>query len=279
MPMTPNPSPGPMPCPDLHIYYLAGRPHPEPEPGDHFIGNWQEEGFSFLFFTQPCHEAVDDLLAAQPHLTLLDKYHMTYEQWQGGDVRPFSAGRFLISPPWEPAPSAGTAIGIELDPGVVFGNGMHPTTRHCLEAIGRVFDSGPVRSALDLGTGTGLLALAAAKLGCPRTLAVDNNRLAAKTALDNVRRNGLADSVLVVQGRAEDWIDGPGDLLIANIHHEVMQRLIDADGFGAKKWFVLSGLLRDQARQTADRLAGKPVRIVKKWEHEGIWHTFLGKIR
>jgi ribosomal protein L11 methyltransferase len=277
--MTPQPSRGPAPCPDLHIYYLSGRPSPEPEPDAHFIGNWQEEDFAFLFFTRPAPRAVARLLAAQPHLTLLDKYHMTYEQWQGGPLRPLRAGRFRVSPPWDPASPEDPAIDIRLDPGVVFGNGMHPTTRHCLEAIDQVFDAGPVASAVDLGTGTGLLALAAAKRGCPRTLAVDSNRLAARTAWANVRRNGLDHRVLVVQGRAEDWIDGPGALLIANIHHEVMQRLIGAEGFAAKQWFVLSGLLRHQAEQTADRLAGKPVRIVRRWEHDGVWHTFLGKAR
>jgi ribosomal protein L11 methyltransferase len=246
--------------------------------GPFFLGNWREEGFSFLFFSRPCDKTVHQFISEQPHLTLLDKYHMTYEQWQGGRVTAFRAGRFLISPPWEKADLSGDTIAIVLDPGVVFGTGTHPTTRDCLEALSFLAREEAIRSVADLGTGTGLLALAAAKLGSRQTLAVDVNYLAAKTAGENIRLNGLAHRVLVIQGRAEDWVHSPVDLLIANIHYDVMKDLIDTAGFYRKKWFVLSGLLRSQAGDISRKLSARPVKLIKKWEQEGIWHTFLGKI-
>ena len=263
----------------LHIYYLEGRADTvQSRLGAYFIGNWQEDGFSFLFFSRPCDGTVTRLLKSQPHLTLIDKYHMTYEQWQGGKVAPFSAGGFFIAPPWEQSGAPDGKIHVVLDPGVVFGTGTHPTTRNCLEALELVFQEGHIDSTVDLGTGTGVLALAAARMGCRRNLAVDFNFLAAKTAGKNVCLNALNNNVLVIQGRAEDWIHCSSDLLIANIHHDVMRNLIVSKGFFTKKWFILSGLLRSQAREVADRLAGQNVHIMKKWEHEGIWHTFLGKI-
>ena len=267
------------PYEDLHIYYLKGRLEPESGMfGRHFLGNWHEDGFSFLFFSKPCDESVKRVLNAQPHLTLIDKYHMKYEQWQGGKVTAFRAGRFFITPPWEKADISADLIHIVLDPGVVFGTGTHPTTRDCLDALASLFKAERITSAVDLGTGTGMLALAAARIGCGRNLAVDFNFLAAKTAERNVQLNGLADSILVIQGRAEDWIHYPADLLMANIHYDVMKDLIDSHGLYNKKWFILSGLLRSQARDVVHRLTGKPVEILKKWESDGIWHTFLGKI-
>ena len=170
-------------------------------------------------------------------------------------------------------------IPLLLDPGVVFGNGTHPTTRDCLEALELAFRVRGVETVLDLGTGTGLLALAAGKLGCRRCLALDFNHLAARTAYDNVRLNGLEKTVLVCQGRAEEHISTPADLLVANIHFDVMRRLVHSDGFLSKKAFILSGLLRSEARQVADDLSRMPLEIIQRWERDDIWHTFYGERR
>ncbi len=96
--------------------------------------------------------------------------------------------------------------------------------------------------------------------------------------MKNVRLNRMQDTVLVIQGLAEDFIDSPYDLVIANIHYDVMKQLVDAQGFLDKKWFILSGLLRTQAKDIAYRLSRHHVQIIKKWEQNGIWHTFLGRI-
>ncbi|MBL7180910.1 MAG: 50S ribosomal protein L11 methyltransferase [Desulfobacterales bacterium] len=271
------------PYKDLFIYYLHGQVVPDQNLFDpDFIGCWPEDEFSFLFFSRPARAKVEKLLNSQPRLTLLDEFQMTYDQWQGGRLAPFRVGRFHIAPPWQ-MPWNNQEISQEelpivLDPGVVFGTGTHPTTCSCLEALELVFGRAKIVSALDLGTGTGLLALAASRLGSPKTLAVDLNFLAVNTAIKNVRLNRLQDSVLVVQGRAEDFIDSPSDLVIANIHYEVMKHLIQAQGFCAKKWFILSGLLRTQAKDIASSLSRHPFQIIKKWEQDGIWHTFFGKI-
>ncbi len=263
---------------DLYIYYLEGRLPPRAViPDNTFIGNWEEEGFSFLFFRSPAEKTVNHLVSTYPSLQLLDSYHMTYAQWQGGQLEPVQIGRFLLRPPWiNPTPKSGT-IEIVLDPGVVFGTGTHPTTRDCLEAIDRVCAGEKVPRMLDLGTGTGVLALAAIKLGCRQAVAVDFNFLAAGTTLENVRLNNLDRQILVINGRAEDTIEYPADLLVANIHFAVMRQLVRTAGFLDKKWFVLSGLLRSEAKSISDYLANRPVTIVKRWNRDGIWHTFLGK--
>ncbi len=270
-------------CPyhDLYIYQLGGRLSSQKEIQDKgFIGNWEEDDFSFLFFSEPAQQKIKKLIRNQPQLAYIDCYHLAYEQWQGTVLTAFDHGCFRIVPPWQ-----GNAVGAQgklpiiLDPGIVFGTGTHPTTRDCLEAVELACREKLPAVVLDLGTGTGLLALAAAHLGCKFTLAVDLNMLAAKTAEKNVRLNRLEKRVGVVQGFAEDFIDRPADLLIANIHYAVMQKLIAARGFKKKKRFVLSGLLRSEAKQVRIELERLSAKVFKSWTHEGIWHTFYGEMR
>ena len=265
---------------DLHIYYLKGRVRHHPVmDGSSFIGNWQEEEDAFLFFKSTAGHLVASILKHQPQLTLVDRYEMTYEQWQGGMPEPYRAGGLEVIPPWHdraPKPVVGGKT-ILLDPGVVFGTGTHPTTLDCLTAVQSAFKNQPIGQVMDLGTGTGLLALAAARLGAGRVVAVDLNGLAATTARRNVRFNDLDDTILVVQGDAKNFMDLPCDLMVSNIHYEVMRHLVDAPGFRNQKQFILSGLLRSQARDIEYRLRRSSARILHKWDQNGIWYTFFGE--
>ena len=265
---------------DLFIYYLKGRL--KTASGifqNNFLGNWQEDDDSFLFFSSPASRQVQNLLFQQRQLSYVDSYEMSYDQWLGEVFDTFDHGRFRITPIWESGKgqSGDEKLEILLDPGLVFGTGTHPTTRDCLEALEAAACSKEFKTVLDLGTGTGLLSLAAARLGSRRVVAVDLNLLATRTAVRNVKRNQLQDRLVVVQGNAEDLIDYPADLVIANIHYDVMRHLINADGFVEKRRFILSGLLRSEAKDVANRLARHPVKILKQWTRDDIWHTFYGK--
>ena len=169
-------------------------------------------------------------------MTLVDEYHFSYEQWQGGAVSPVKVGDLVIAPPWEDIPCGTGKRKIVLDPGVVFGNGLHPTTRDCLRALNHLRHGSRFAGVLDFGTGSGVLALAAAAWGASRVLAVDLNPLCVKTARNNVNLNGLEDRVVVKEGRAEDFSDEPADLVVANIHYEVMKHLLTSGCFREKKW-------------------------------------------
>lgn len=261
----------------LHIYYLEGKiPAQVTVSGSGFLGNWQEDQFSFLFFTHPAEEKVKALLDNVPQLTLLDHYEMSYGEWQGGRIESMQIGQFVFSPPWEKPPLQDDILAIQLDPGVVFGNGLHPTTRDCLAAIEQVFSLATIKRMVDLGTGTGMLALAAAKIGCPQVIAVDFNYLAARTTLDNVKANDMQENILVVNGQAQDFIDLPTNLLVANIHYDVMHDLIRSRGFFTPKWFILSGLLRSEAKAVVEHLQTRPVKLLRQWDNSGVWHTLLG---
>lgn len=265
------------PYKDLHIYYFKGRLPPDAIKGDEtFIGNWEEEEDSFLFFRQSADQQIQMVIEQYPHLVLSDQFEMTYEQWQGGTLAPIRIKNLRVIPAWHTDTDDADTGTLLLDPGVVFGAGTHPTTRDCLAAIQSASDSQPIGDVVDLGTGTGLLALAAARCGARRCIAVDLNRLAVETAMENVRLNKMTDRIAVVQGNAKNFMDLSCDLVISNIHYDVMRHIVAAPGFRLTKQFVLSGLLRSQAREIENRLLQGGAKILKMWERDGIWYTFHG---
>ena len=266
---------------DLYIYYLEGSLKREEEShlGLTFLGNWAEEDSSFLFFTQPSKDLVQRIIDKDKRLRLIDEFHFTYEEWLGGKVIPRKVSRFLIVPPWEDRQQNDRELKILLNPGVVFGTSLHPTTRDSLLALLEISDKLASYRVLDLGTGTGILAIGAALLGAEKILAVDNNPLAVKTAALNVKLNGLEEQIEVREGLAEDIIDLPSDLLIANIHYDIILKLIKEEEFIKKKYFILSGLMRSQARNIKMELSRYPVEIIHEWDNDMVWHTILGTVK
>jgi ribosomal protein L11 methyltransferase len=84
--------------------------------------------------------------------------------------------------------------------------------------------------------------------------------------------------ILVTQGDAEKYMDFTSDLVVSNIHYDVMKNLIFCPGFVKKKRFVLSGLMRTEAARIESALAALPVEIIHRWDQNGVWHTFYGAI-
>ena len=268
------------PFKDLFIYYIEGRLKSSVSINqDGFIGNWEEDGYSFLFYEKPSLDKVEALLDKETHLKLIDDYEMTWEDWLGGKVKAFSAGCFHIVPPWEKdAVIENDRHILYLHPGVVFGTGTHPTTSDCLRAVEWAAKVSLIKTAVDLGAGTGILSLAAAKLGISKVLAVDLNLLAVKTAKINIDINRLERNVIAVQGDALTFISHEADLLIANIHYDIMKRLVADEGFLAKKIFILSGLLRSEAKIVIGMLKSMPVAIDDIRETDGVWYTISGRV-
>jgi ribosomal protein L11 methyltransferase len=262
---------------DLHIYLIKGLVSHEEEAtlGQSFLGNWVEEDTCFLFFSEPSASLVSEVLARHPELNLLENYHFSYEEWQGAFSEPLRIDRFLIVPPWVDAAEEPTETRILLDPGLVFGTGLHASTRDSLKALSYVHSRVAVKRVLDLGTGTGVLALASALLGAQEVLAVDLNPLCVKTAIKNVEWNHLESRIEVKEGRAEDFAEVQADLVLANIHWDVLKSLLAKEGFRKNPWIVLSGLMRSHARDLETDLARYGLRIVKAWEDEATWYTML----
>jgi ribosomal protein L11 methyltransferase len=265
------------PYEDLYIYLIKGLvPHEEEASlGRSFLGNWVEEDTSFLFFAEPSERIVSGLLKKRPELQLLENYHFSYEEWQGAFSEPLRIDRFLIVPPWVDAVEGPGETKILLDPGLVFGTGLHASTRDSLKALSYVHSRCSINKVIDLGTGTGVLALASALLGAREVLAVDLNPLCVQTTRKNVQWNHLESRIEVKEGRAEDFAELKADLVLANIHWDVLKKLIEKEGFRRNPWIVLSGLMRSHARDLESDLRRYGLRVVKAWEDEATWYTML----
>jgi ribosomal protein L11 methyltransferase len=167
---------------------------------------------------------------------------------------------------------------LRLEPGLAFGSGYHPTSRLCLQLLRLVFEEDPPGQVLDLGTGTGILALAALALGAKRVVAVEYNELAVRTALRNVRHNRREDQVLLIQGDARHFAYPDADLALANIHLDVLLDLLGVPEFLNKKWYIFSGLLGTQMTVFRDRLAATPLKPVAALD-ENMWFAVLAENR
>jgi len=273
-----QPKPYSLPYDDLYIYLIKGvfRQEDEILIGNDFLGNWVEEGSSFLFFRRPLRRRISQLLTARPDLELVDEFHFSYEEWQGGWLDPMRIEPFLIMPPWlEGSPQEEGHITILLEPGVVFGNCHHPTTQACLKALTLVARKTRPERVIDLGTGTGILALAAARLGAREVLAIDLNPLCVKTAARNVGLNHLEETVHVIEGSAEDVADNPADLIVANIHYEVIKQLLEKDNLRKTAKLIVSGLMRSQYKDISVRLKRCGFHPVSEWDYDMTWYTVL----
>jgi len=101
----------------LYIYYLQGRIAKDIKiVNKNYLGTWEEDEFSFVFFLQEAPAAMEALLQGQRNLVLLDTFEMTYEQWQGGKIEPRQIGGFLIVPPWFTPPAQEPSTVLTLDP-------------------------------------------------------------------------------------------------------------------------------------------------------------------
>jgi len=172
--------------------------------------------------------------------------------------KPFSPVKGIRIVPWMSAKNMKPAADdILLDPAAAFGNGLHPTTRLCLQLLKQVADrdaekKGPSRSVLDLGCGSGILTIAALRLGASRALGVEIDQQAAQAARRNIQINQLADSAQIINTSWQN-VTGQYDLVLANLVPSVlfkavpyMARLISEQGLlitsgfpAAKKMKVL----------------------------------------
>jgi ribosomal protein L11 methyltransferase len=265
-----------IPYQNLYIYEISGAISDSKKFfKEDFIGCWNEGGTSFLFFSQPHDEEVNSF-GKKRGIPLVSRNVLDYKAWQAGEeLKPFKVGNLIVSPPWEDAKVEEGEVLVRLDPSVVFGTGYHPTTRTCLKALWEIYRKERPRKVLDLGTGSGILALAAAKWGAEQVLAVDCNELAVETALRNVLSNGESHRIEVRMGKAEDFIGEEADLICANIHLQVIESLLKKRAFFEKRWFILSGVFAKDVEEIERRLIPKPVEIVQRLQEKN-WLTLVG---
>ncbi len=162
--------------------------------------------------------------------------------------------RITIKPTWETYEPSRDEIVIEIDPGLAFGTGLHESTRLALRLIEKAFAVNTPLSMLDVGTGTGILGMAAALFGADPVTGIDNDPDAVVCARDNVAQNGLSEQMLV-QGTALNDINGPFDLVVANITADVLTHLAPrlVNLLGEKGQLVLAGILAGEQADSVEK--------------------------
>ncbi|MBY5455309.1 50S ribosomal protein L11 methyltransferase [Rhizobium leguminosarum] len=193
-------------------------------------------------------------------------------------LKPVRAGRFLVHGSHDRDKVRPGDIAIEIDAGQAFGTGHHGTTAGCLEVIDAVVRSRPVRNALDLGTGSGVLAIAVRKLRNIPVLATDIDPIATKVAAENVRRNGIASGIVArtAPGFHSTAFSehGPFDLIIANILARPLIRMAPklATHLAPGGSVILSGILAGQRWKVIAAYSGARLRHVRTIWRNG-WVT------
>lgn len=185
--------------------------------------------------------------------------------------------RFTIVPTWETyEPVSSDELIIELDPGMAFGTGTHPTTVMCIQALEKTVKEGD--TVVDVGTGSGILSIAAAMLGAKRVHALDLDPVAVESAKLNVKLNKVHDVVTVSQNNLLDRIDEQADVIVANILAEIILRFVDdayrllrSDGV-----FITSGIIRTKKQEVKEGLLRAGFTIEETLTMED-WVAFIAK--
>jgi ribosomal protein L11 methyltransferase len=182
----------------------------------------------------------------------IDSRPVKNEDWAEGWKQHFSAvrigRRLIIKPTWETFTPTANEVVVNIDPGMAFGTGTHGTTRLCLETLAELFERSPFPArVLDVGTGSGILAIAAAALGAERVLACDIEEDSCRTATENAKLNGVLDQV-VITGESIETLESGFAVVVANILAEENIRLgpeltkrLNPGGI-----LILSGILQEK---------------------------------
>ena len=193
------------------------------------------------------------------------------EDWQNAWKQYYHAmdigQRLAIVPGWEEYDTDRTVI--TMDPGMAFGTGTHETTSLCLETLDELVQSG--ERMLDIGTGSGILAIAALKLGAKEAEGVDIDPMCVRTAGENARRNGVAERLTVLVGDLSDKASGVYDIITANIVAAAILSLAPAVPAlmapGAK--FIASGIIDERRDEVLNGLKAAGLRPVQVKEKRG----------
>ena len=204
------------------------------------------------------------------------------EDWQNGwrkYYHPMAIGqRLAIVPSWEDTAAEDGRVKLVLDPGLAFGTGSHETTALCLEALDGLVQGG--ERVLDIGTGSGILAIAALKLGAACAEGVDIDPVAVRTAGENAARNGVADRLTVLVGDLSDKASGRYQIITANIVAAAICSLAPAvPGLLAEEGvFIASGIIDTRLDEVKAALEAAGLTVQAVHERRG-WECLVCRAR
>ncbi|KPV96649.1 Ribosomal protein L11 methyltransferase [Pseudoalteromonas sp. P1-9] len=266
-------------CPSVTFVDAKDTPIYEPKLGE--VTLWADTTVIGLFDASVDMQAITEHLAQMP--ILQENFVCKVEQLEDKDwerewmdnFHPIQFGeRLWICPSWRDIPDP-SAVNVLLDPGLAFGTGTHNTTALCLRWLDSLDLSG--KTVVDFGCGSGILGIAALKLGAKRVIGIDIDPQALEASRDNAERNGVADQLEVYL--PEDQPEFEADILVANILaqplrelHQVILGLLKSGG-----QFALSGILEEQVTSVEDIY--RQYAELETSQQDGEWMRVAGKKR
>ena len=192
-------------------------------------------------------------------------------EWQEGwkdSFKPFETRKFSVFPPWEAESISSSKMKLEVEPGMAFGTGQHATTQLCLAKLEDIFEQFEPQSVLDVGTGTGILAIAIKKMGCTSLIATDIDADAVIAAKENAARNSVEFDVQ--QASVPEGVE-PVSLVVANILFVVLRRIINELSSKVLKGgkLLLSGVLSEEADEMIRLAENQGLQFQSKSEQDG----------
>lgn len=190
--------------------------------------------------------------------------------------KPVRIGRIVVKPSWEEYAAAPGDVIIDLDPGMAFGTGYHPTTQLCLAALQEIVKGG--ESVLDVGTGSGILAIAAVKLGAERAVGMDIDSVAVEVAVENVKREGLEKRIEIVRADSPAAFNGEADIVIANI---IAKTIIEMAGnlrakLAPEGKLITSGIIAERADEVQNAFLEAGIRTLEV-RRDGDWAALISE--
>ena len=184
--------------------------------------------------------------------------------------------KIVVKPIWEDYEVKDNEVVVELDPGMAFGTGTHETTRMCIQSLEKYVK--PENVVFDIGTGSGILGIAAAKLGAKKVIAVDLDPVAVDSAKENVAFNNI-ENIEVLYGDLMEVVEGKADIVVANIIAEIIVLLADGvkDFINEGGHFITSGIILAKKQMVIDKLnqCGFTIEEIKE---DGEWACIVARV-
>ena len=185
--------------------------------------------------------------------------------------------KIVVKPIWEEYEEKEGELVVNLDPGMAFGTGTHETTRMCIQALEKYVKE--ESTVFDVGCGSGILAIAAAKLGAKLAVGVDLDTVAVESSIENVGYNNL-NNIEILHGNLVEVIDGKADIVVANILAEIICILTDDVKRVMKDGgvFITSGIIHDRVDMVCEKLEATGFEVIEK-NRDGEWNCIVAKLK
>lgn len=255
--------------------------NPNDYPKQHMVikAYYNETQFSQSFF-ENIKSQISNLEMVDPSVFQSDYKEIEESDWENewkNYFHPFQASkRFYIVPSWETVSKEENHLYIELDPGMAFGTGDHPTTSMCLKAIEKIIE--PHHDVIDVGTGSGILSIAAHLLGANHIKAIDLDEMAVQVAKENFVKNHCEAAIETTTGNLLNDESNQYDVVIANILAHVITLMVE-DAYArlhSKGYFVASGIIEEKADEIETHMKQAGFKIIET-QHDNGWVCITGQ--